>query len=396
MAFIKNENLSFGNDLNKNILFIGDNKYCLEYLLNEYSNKIDVIYIDPPYGTAGSKGKPSTNYNHLTREKLLNFLEERLLLAKNLLSDTGSIWVTMDYRNIAYTRILMDRIFGENNFLMDLIRIQSNRIMCATNNLNICHDYTLAYGKTSNVFIKGYGDIENHKKYKNPDNDPKGSWIKISPRKLRGNVKGFYYTVTNPYTGQIHKPENGFGWHFTEKSFYEHIKTGRIVFLKEPVKEGKLSFYIKSYLNYVKNKEKCLSSIDTIDMKYTCNHGVKELLALGFERVFSYPKPVSFVKKILQHTTKKDSIVLDFFAGSGTTGQSVLDINRDDNGERKFILCQLNEKTYNCPNSIAHDITVKRLKRVMTGECYDGYVPTKWLEKNIPYGGSLDVLEYVE
>ena len=394
--FIKNENLSFGNDFNKNILLIGDNKYCLEYLLNEYSNKIDVIYIDPPYGTAGSKGKPSTMYNHLTREKLLNFLEERLLLAKNLLSDTGSIWVTMDYRNIAYTRILMDRIFGENNFLIDLIRLQSNRSFSAINNLNQTHDYTLCYGKTKNVFIKGYGEIENHNKYKNPDNDPQGSWIKANTKRIRNGIKGYHYTITNPYTGQKHTPQNGFGWFLNENSFYENVKSGRVVFLKKQVKEGKLSFYLKHYLKNVKSKEKCLSSIDTVDMMYTSNNGTKELIKLGFERVFDFPKPVNFLKKILRHTTKKDSIVLDFFAGSGTTGQAVLEVNRDDNGERRFILCQLNEKTFTCPNSIAHDVTVKRLKRIMTGECYDGYIPTKWLENNKTYGGSLEVLEYVE
>ena len=110
--------------------------------------------------------------------------------------------------------------------------------------------------------------------------------------------------------------------------------------------------------------------------------------------IFSYPKPVDLVEKIIQMgTNNKDAIILDFFAGSGTTGHAVLDLNKIDGGNRQFILCQLNEKTDTTPNGIAYDVTSKRLKRIMTGECYDGSKDFKWIEDNEPYGDNLDVYE---
>jgi adenine-specific DNA-methyltransferase len=110
--------------------------------------------------------------------------------------------------------------------------------------------------------------------------------------------------------------------------------------------------------------------------------------------LFSYPKAVDYVKKIVMMATdKKDAIILDFFAGSGTTGHAVLELNEQDSGTRQFILCQLNEKTDSTPQGIAYDVTTKRLKRIMTGECYDGSRNFKWAQDNLPYGGNLDVYE---
>ena len=108
--------------------------------------------------------------------------------------------------------------------------------------------------------------------------------------------------------------------------------------------------------------------------------------------MFDFPKPMKLMKQIIQISSKKDSIILDFFAGSGTTGHAVLDLNENDNGCRKFILCQINEKN----NPIAYDVTAKRLKRIMTGECYDGTRDFKWAKDNLPYGDNLDVYEIAE
>ena len=108
---------------------------------------------------------------------------------------------------------------------------------------------------------------------------------------------------------------------------------------------------------------------------------------------FDSPKPIRLLLQILKIASNPDSIILDFFAGSGTTGHAVLDLNEKDGGDRQFILCQLNEKTETTPNGIACDVTSKRLKRVMTGECYDGTKDFDWIKKNKPYGGNLDVYE---
>ena len=109
--------------------------------------------------------------------------------------------------------------------------------------------------------------------------------------------------------------------------------------------------------------------------------------------IFDYAKPQSLISFLIQNYPDDNAIILDFFAGSGTTGHSVLDLNKTDEGNRTFILCQLNEKTDKTPNGIAYDVTSKRLKRIMTGECYDGTKDFPWLEEHTPYGGNLDVYE---
>ena len=133
--------------------------------------------------------------------------------------------------------------------------------------------------------------------------------------------------------------------------------------------------------------------------------GTSQLESIFAQRPFGFPKPIEIVKELLEQTTSKDSIILDFFAGSGTTGHAVLDLNRSEEaegdlfaeqntgGKRTFILCQMNEKTDTTPNGIAYDVTAKRLKRIMTGECYDGSKDFDWAKKNKPYGGNLDVYE---
>lgn len=114
---------------------------------------------------------------------------------------------------------------------------------------------------------------------------------------------------------------------------------------------------------------------------------------MGGKVLFQYPKSVPLISRLISLYGSKDSLVLDFFAGSGTTGQALLELNRQDGGNRRFILCQLNEPTDTTPNGIAHDVTAKRLKRVMTGECYDGSRDFAWAQKHQPYGGSLDVVD---
>jgi|GEM_PF-3221499 len=121
-----------------------------------------------------------------------------------------------------------------------------------------------------------------------------------------------------------------------------------------------------------------------------------ELRKVFGEDMFEYPKPVDLISYLISFKNTTESVILDFFAGSGTTGHAVLDLNKQDGGNRTFILCQLNEKTETTPNGIAYDVTSKRLKRIMTGECYDGTKDFKWLEKNEPYGGNLDVYEIGE
>ena len=126
---------------------------------------------------------------------------------------------------------------------------------------------------------------------------------------------------------------------------------------------------------------------------YSSGNGTELIKKIFASKVFSNPKPLDLIKDIIKISTNDNDIILDFFAGSGTTGHAVLELNKKDGGNRQFILCTNNETTEINPNGIAYDVTSKRLKRIMTGECYDGTKPTEWLKNNEPYGDNLEVLE---
>ena len=129
------------------------------------------------------------------------------------------------------------------------------------------------------------------------------------------------------------------------------------------------------------------------DESFISARGSADLMKVLGSKSFAYPKPINLLSRLFELSTKTNSQILDFFAGSGTTGHAVLELNKNDEGNRTFIICQLNEKTENTPNGIVYDVTAKRLKRVMTGECYDGTKDFKWIKENTPYGGNLDVYE---
>lgn len=395
IKFVKNDPLSFGSSDNNHLLLIGDNKDSLEYLLLTYKGNIKCIYIDPPYGCDGKLKYALTTYNNkIKRQDLLEMLRIRLILARELLSDDGVFFCSIDDRNQAYVKCLFDEIFGEENFIADFIRKTKSTTNDAKTGVNYQHEFLLCYAKNSeNVnLLGGEKDLS---KYKNPDNDPNGAWVIADPSAKSGNMKTGYFAVVNPYTGKTDYPPKGMFWRFSQNTLQDHINAGRICFKKDH-KDNERGFIYKRYLKDLTTTQKMFDSLVFVDNAYMNQAATKELKELDLVENFAYPKGVEFLKKIIEHSTNEDSIILDFFAGSGTTGHAVLELNREDGGHRKFILCQNNEKTATTPNGIAYDVTAKRLKRVMTGECYDGTKPEAWLKKHEPYGGAVDVLEYVE
>lgn len=394
--FKKNEKLSFRTDETKpvNKLIIGDNYQALQNLLIQYRDKIDVIYIDPPYGKDSMGEFAKTNYNNaITRDNLLSMLYPRLVLARHLLSDEGVIFCSIDDKNQAYVKCLFDEIFGEENFITCFTRKTKSSTGDDGNGTNIQHDYLLVYGKyKNNVFL--LGDEKSFENYKNPDNDPNGEWCSGDPSAKSGG-DSTYFPIKNPYTQKVDYPPEGRFWAFSKNTMNEYIKEGRITFKKE-YSENQRGFVFKRYKNKMESIHSSVDSLFAINNIYMNQSATNEMSLIFNDRVFDYPKPMCFVKKLIQFSTKKDSSVLDFFAGSGTTGHAVLDLNKSDGGNRTFILCQLNEKTDANPDGIAYDVTSKRLKRIMTGECYDGSKNFPWLQDNEPYGGNLDVYEIEE
>ena len=410
--FKKNEKLSFRTDETKptNKLIIGDNYEALQNLLIQYKGKIDVIYIDPPYGKDKMGEFAKTNYeNAITRDNLLSMLYPRLQLAKQILSEEGVIFCSIDDRNQAYVKCLFDEVFGEENFIANIIRISTKRVKGDAKGINQIHDYILLYGKSECSEIV-HRLKENFAIYELED-----EYVKERGRHLirpldNGSIN---YSTSADYiikapdgtdiyaggdknardvriSGKASKKDWCFRW--SESKLKWGVEHGFIVFKKT---NEKWRCYFKIY-QFVDNNldptEKYDNHLSVIDGCYN-NQGTTEVKSVFGKTVFDYPKPIGLIKELVSMFPREDSIVLDFFAGSGTSGEAILDYNNDKKTNKQFILCTLNEKTDVNPNGIAYDVTSKRLKRVMTGQCYDGTKDFKWLEKNKPYGGNLDVYE---
>ena len=419
--FKRNEALSFGEakegePIHK--LIIGDNYYALQNLLIEYRGRVDVIYIDPPYGKDSMGEFAKTNYeNAISRDNLLSMLYFRLQLAKQLLSDEGVIFCSIDDRNQAYVKCLLDEVFGESSFLFNVPR-QTIKGGKTTSTIYKNHDYVLAYSMNKEIQFalldtdtSSYNledeFVETRGKYKltqTLDYDSlsysegmdyilnfegkefvAGSSIQARKKRLAGNH------ATQDWT-----------WRWSQSDIEWAIENKLLVLKGDRI-------YTKTYekcrkkigaaeLQYFNKKQQAYSSLMYVDNDFSNTNGKKDLESIiqGANSIFKNPKPVSLIGALIDLVcAKNDAIILDFFAGSGTTGQAVLERNSDGK-YNTFILCQINEKAEETPNGIAYDVTCKRLKRIMTGVCYDGSKDFKWTKDNEPYGGKLEVYEMAE
>ncbi|WP_024950403.1 site-specific DNA-methyltransferase [Helicobacter pylori] len=403
-AFKKNNKIlkPLNESTSKHILIKGDNLDALKILRQSYSEKIKMIYIDPPYNTKNENFIYSDDFSQsneevlktldYSKEKLdyitnlfgskchsgwLSFMYPRLLLAKDLLKQDGVIFISIDDNECAQLKLLCDEIFGEGNFVADFIRKTKSTTNDAKTGVNYQHEFLLCYAKNKE-FVNLLGGEKNLENYKNPDNDPNGAWINDNPSAKSGNVKTGYFGVTNPYTNKVDYPPVGMFWRFSQNTLQKHIDEGRICFKKKH-KENERGFIYKRYLKDLKTTKKTFDSLIFSDNCYMNQVATKELLSLKLAEYFSYPKGVDFMAKIVEHATEKGDIILDFFAGSGTTAHAVLESNKSDyqklseggglfNGlnaafkERRFILVQLDEKIDPKKNKSAHDFCLNTLK----------------------------------
>ncbi|MFP6271723.1 site-specific DNA-methyltransferase [Helicobacter pylori] len=391
-----------------NAIIIGDNLDALKLLKSAYSEKIKMIYIDPPYNTGNDDfiypdnfrkdyqkilrevGLMETDENgeEIESESLkffknnqgskthsgwLSFMLPRLKLARDLLKEDGVIFISIDDNECANLKILCDEIFGEDNFVGDFIRKTKSTTNDAKIGLNYQHEFLLCYAKNKE-FVNLLGGEKNLKNYKNSDNDPNGAWTSGNPTKP-GYAKIQNFPLTNPYTKAIEYPPEGRSWVFTEKTIQNFINERRLVFKKEH-KENERIFIYKHYLKDLKTTKKTFDSLIFSDNCYMNQAATKELLNLGMGEYFTYPKGVDFMAKIVEHATEKGDIILDFFAGSGTTAHAVMELNAEDKGNREFILVQIDEEikedksAYDfCKNvlksakPVISDITIERVKR---------------------------------
>jgi len=356
------------------ILIEGDNFHTLTCLNYTHREKIDVIYIDPPYNTGsdGFKYKDKrildkfpdgteVPTDHPFRHSYwLSFMQKRLDLIRDLLSKNGVVFISIDDNEMAQLKLLCDSIFGENNvevMIWHKVADDSGRLKI-TYRFRREHEYIIVcYKQKEETYFKKYLSDRNYKnEYTNPDNDPRGPYkqgiISTTEAKSKSTGKNFY-SITTP-SGKVIARQ----WRFPKEEFNRLDKDNRIYY-------GKNGSSIPSEKVFINEQKETTPTSILYELGTAKSAGI-ELEELMGSKIFSYPKPVTLIKHLIKISSQKNSIILDFFAGSGTTGQAVIESNNDDDGDRQFILVTNNDEVVNGEkHKIMSEICYPRVKKVL-------------------------------
>jgi adenine-specific DNA-methyltransferase len=419
-----------------NLIIEGDNFDSLRLLRATYAGKIRVIYIDPPYNTGNKDWVYNDSYvganDRWRHSQWLEFLYQRLLLARDLLTADGVVLVSINDENRSRLELLMDEVFPGRRLGSLVWRTRQGSNADQQCFLSVDHEHVLVYGNTGFAF-KGFD--KSYEMYSNPDSDPRGDW-RTSDLTLGFSFKerpNLYYSLVDPSTG-IHYPPNPdriwvyasesrlkVGQTLQAKSMDEFVRLGQILFPQDqrveiwqsmdalltaidvgdvpksgktpilrrdlpnlaqwvgkPVGFGRPQF--KRYKADLRNQTQPLSSwivpsfeegtyeVEANLTSATNQEGARQVAQIFGDRAFNYAKPASLIKALLAQATRPGDTVLDFFAGSGTTGQAVLELNAEDGGQRRFILCSSTEATAKEPDkNLCRDVCAERLRRVIAG-----------------------------
>lgn len=385
-----------------NVFIEGENLEVLKALQKSYFGKIKMIYIDPPYNTGNdhfiypdrfsesredylSRIGDKDETGLMTREGLfrknskdgghyhsnwLSMMYPRLFLARNLLRDDGVIFVSIDDNEVHNIRLLMNEVFGEENFSGNFLWHRRQRADSRNqSNVSTDHEYIVAYSKSENAIQKGVSiDTE---KYGNPDNDPRGPWasIDLSGLATAAQRPNLHYDIVDPATGNVYPPNPTRGWSKSKENVRKMIGEGRILFPKNPSGRPREKKFLNDLLTTITGFSTCL---DSKVVGYTTN-GTREVTEIFKGKYFDFPKPSTLIKVFIEQASSINSqdIILDFFAGSCTTAHAVLELNREDGGNRKFICVQLPEKcdenteAYKAGYSTIAEIGKERIRRVI-------------------------------
>lgn len=364
-----------------NLIIQGDNLEALKSLMPFYYNSVKCIYIDPPYNTGNDGWVYSDKVNapqikawinnvvgpegeDLCRhDKWLCMMYPRLKLLRQLLKDDGAIFISIDDNEHHNLRQIMDEIFGAKNFVGNIIWQKNYSPRNDAKYFSDMHDHIVVYAKKKNVGAETNGWIRNlltrtesqDSLYKNPDNDPRGVWMSDN-LSVKTYSKSFDYEITTP-AGRKVKPPTGRVWSVSKQRFDELVEDSRIWFGKD----GQGMPRMKRFLTEVRQGTVpvTLWMRDEVGDNQEAKRELNQILA-GSGDKFETPKPSRLIKKILKIATNDGDLVLDSFAGSGTTAQAVLELNKEDDGNRKFILVELEKH-------IAEKVTAKRSKKVIDG-----------------------------
>ncbi|HPD99503.1 MAG TPA: site-specific DNA-methyltransferase, partial [Candidatus Saccharibacteria bacterium] len=372
------------NDQPTNLIIEGDNYHSLSTLNYTHAGRVDFIYIDPPYNTGATDWRYNNNYvdgaDAFRHSKWLSFMKHRLELARNLLSDDGVICVTIDDYEAPRLWVLLEELFGYENHLGTVVIRNNPKGRMTKRKFSLVHEYGIFFGKSSQSVIKKL-PVDPSEKTHNYKQDTDGSWyLPVNLRKQgvdsdaynkKGELSHRYYPIYfDPETGAISvTKELPIKIDPIDVSGTKRIwRRGKEV-IEKMYEDGDLWVQktANGYQPYFKFRGgldgKLAQSVWAEAHFSASDYGTKILDSiLGQREKFQYPKAPEAVKQsILSATNKKNAIILDFFAGSGTTGHAVLELNKEDGGNRSFILCTNNE------NNIAEEVTYQRVKGVMDG-----------------------------
>lgn len=377
-----------------NMIIEGENLETLKLLTSAYRERIKCIYIDPPYNTGkdfvyadnfakdkkayweetgateeGVKVDTNSDASGRYHSDWLSMMHSRLLVARQLLRDDGVIFVSIDDNEVHNLRRLMDEVFGEEELIGEFIwKSRQNKDNRTINGASIDHEYVLCYGKTIR------GAERNLSQYANLDNDERGLWtsgnmVGLATKDRRPNL---HYDLVDPETKNNYGCPD-LGWRYDKTTMERLISEKRILWPADPAGRPRR----KSFLDELTSDFTGFSSI--VGKNCYTRNGTADVEALFGFRAMDFPKPVALIRELLKQGSEENDIILDFFAGSGTTGQAVLDLNRSDGGNRKFILVQLPEladtRSEACKAGLKKisDITIERVKRVINGR--EGELP---------------------
>ncbi len=357
-------------DNTQNLYIEGDNLDVLKVLRETYLGKVKMIYIDPPYNTGNDfvynddfvQGKGdfeeisglfdeqgnqtvdpmqrNTESNGRFHTDWLNMMYPRLKVARDLLTDDGVIFISIDDNEVENLRKICDEIFGEQNFIAQLIWRRRVASALSSDNVSLDHEYVLCFQKSKcNVFR---GLAKDYSNYKNPDNDPRGPWIADNltvgmTASMRPNQA---YDLIDPKTQKVYPYNPNRVWAFIPESMAQLIADNRVIFPDDTSKRPMQ----KRFKNELRKSFNPFSSLmqDLVGLNTEATRIIQNVLG---GNMFDYSKPISLLRLLIEQVTEKNSVILDFFSGSATTAHAVMQLNAEDGGNRKFIMVQLPELT---------------------------------------------------
>ncbi|MFN7862854.1 MAG: site-specific DNA-methyltransferase, partial [Curvibacter sp.] len=380
-------------DLAGNLVIHGDNLHALKALLPRYAGQVDLVFIDPPYNT-GNEGwcyndnvnspimkewlstNPVDGEDMVRHDKWLCMMWPRLVLLRELMSEKGSIWITLDDNEVHHARDVLDEIFGADNFVATCIWQKNYSPKGTAQFFSEDHDYLLVYAKDKQQWRPNLLErtAEMDARYDNPDKDPLGPW-KASDLSARNHYSEGTYAITCPSGRVIAGPPPGSYWRVKESKFKEMDAEGRIWWGED----GNNVPAIKRYLSEVKQGRtpQTLWFYDEVGHTQDAKKTLLEMGVLKDQESTITPKPVALLERILELASEPDSIVLDSFAGSGTTAHAVLKANAGDQGNRKFILVE--------GEDYADKLTAERVRRAIKGYAWVGTQRETLLEEKITF-----------